>query len=224
MIPTQVLNYIKKLSVGNHVVLFYESLEMKRQVLFTLLKEGLEREEAAVYVAAEETPEEIWTSIKNFGVDVEKYELEDSLEVASYDPLYMRSKVINPIPKTLEYWNEIIQFYQERGKKGIRAVSEVSFQFIKHGKTAELLEYEASLGRTLKIPILGVCAYNTKHIVPANGEFFTAILEAHGHAIFPSVAFKLGKIHNKSTRWLNRLSRESASMASGERRGEPRSF
>ena len=109
LISRQVLGYVKKLSLGDHAILLYESLAIKHRVLFTFLREGLEKGDASIYVAAEETPEQIRRGMKGFGIDVEKYKLEDSLKVLNYDPLYMRGEVVNPIPEIMENWSKEIQ-------------------------------------------------------------------------------------------------------------------
>jgi len=191
LVPKQVLDYVRKLSTGDHAVLFYESLDVKQQVLFTFLREGLERGAGVLYIAGEETPEQIRKKIRKFGMDVEQFQLKGALRVLNYDPLLIRKGMVNPIPEIMENFNGIIRDFEISGKREIRFAAEGPYQFIRRDKMQELLELEKTFGQTLRIPIAFICAYNAKQITPANGDFFKAVLEAHGHAIFQGIAFEL---------------------------------
>jgi len=190
LVPKQVLDYVKKLSLGDHAVLFYESLRIKHHVLFTFLRDALERGAGALYIAGEETPEQIRKKIRKFGMDVEQFELKGALRVVNYDPLLIRKGMVNPIPEIMENLNGIIRDFEICGKREICFAGEGPYQFIQRGKIQELLEFEMTLGQTLKIPVAFICAYNTKQILPVNGDFFETLLKAHGHAIFQGIAFK----------------------------------
>jgi hypothetical protein len=192
MVPMQVLEYVKKLSRMDHAVFLYESLEIKHQVLFSFLNNGLEKGMGCIYVAGEETPEQIRKTMKDFGIDVEKYELEGSLRVLNYDPLYVRRGVFNSIPEIMENWSKEIQHFVLHGIKDVRIASEAAFKMVEHASIQDILDYETSLGRTLKIPITAICAYNTEQTMRGRPQFFADILKAHGHGIFQGAAFKLG--------------------------------
>lgn len=146
MVSKQVLDYVKKLSLEDHAILFYESLRIKQQVLFTFLRYGLERDEGAVYVAGEEPPEQIRKKMRKFGMDVERFELKGALKVVNYDPLFIRKGMVNPIPEVMENLKKIIRDFEIGGKKEIRMAGEGSYQFIQRNKTEELLEFEMTLG------------------------------------------------------------------------------
>jgi len=65
---------VEQLKPTNHVILFYDSAEAKRNVLFNYLKIELENGEAGVFVAGDESPEEIRRAIKKFGIKLKEYE------------------------------------------------------------------------------------------------------------------------------------------------------
>ena len=187
-----VLNYLQSLAMGDHAVLFYETLDEKQRCLFTFLKGGLERGEVAVYVAGEEPPEQVRRDMKQFGIEVEKREGEGSLKIYNYDPWYMKGGSVNPPSEIIKNWMKLVEEARAKGKKGIRAASEVSLQFIRRNKTRELFEYEASLGRRLQTSLVAVCAYPLKEVEKLKSEtVYSNIIAAHGHNIFPTVALKL---------------------------------
>jgi len=187
-----VLNYLQNLTIGDHAVLFYETPDEKQQCLFTFLRGGLERGEVAVYVAGEEPPEQVRRDMEKFGIEVEECEAEGSLKVYNYDPWYMKRGSPNPPSEIIQNWMKLVEEARAKGKKGIRATSEASLQFIRRGKTCELFEYEASLGRRLQISVVAVCAYSLKEIEKLGSEtVHSNIIAAHNHSIFPTAALKL---------------------------------
>lgn len=64
MVNEQILDYVKNLSPGDHAILLYESIEDKDQVLFNYIKAGLDRGEAAVYVTAQVSSEQVRKRLK----------------------------------------------------------------------------------------------------------------------------------------------------------------
>lgn len=58
----------------DHLIMFYSNLEDKHRILFTYLKAGLESGVAAIYVASQESPDEIRNGIRGFGIDADESE------------------------------------------------------------------------------------------------------------------------------------------------------
>lgn len=70
---TPVHNFVTAVRPGDHIVLFYETLEFKQEVLFTCLKSGLDRGITAVYFSHEEPATQILRGMRSFGIEVERY-------------------------------------------------------------------------------------------------------------------------------------------------------
>jgi hypothetical protein len=175
---------VSQIGLGEHAILFYTGIEDKHRILFTFIKIGLDRNEAAVYVASEENPEQIKEAMTKFGIDVKRHEEKGALKILDYKDYYIingRFDASRTRALSERLCNEAI----ERGFKGIRVVGE-SFCFFEAGLTRELLEYERSLPHRFEIPMTAICAYNTEMIVDRMGmtELMLDLIRVHSGASF----------------------------------------
>jgi len=69
----KILNFMKNVQMGRHIVLFYESLEFKHKVLFSFLKEYLQREMTVLYISHKEPAMQVLKEMQSFGIDVKRY-------------------------------------------------------------------------------------------------------------------------------------------------------
>ncbi|MCW4031942.1 MAG: MEDS domain-containing protein [Candidatus Bathyarchaeota archaeon] len=153
------LDHIRRMKPRDHCMLFYESRKHKQLILFTFLKAGLDKGEAAIYVAGEESPRRIKKAMKDFGLDVEKYTRTDSLNIVDYRNWYIIDGEFD-IERTKGLWMKSLNEAITKGFKGLRVVGEMAC-FLKHEMTEELIEYEKALHSVLEIPLTAICAYNT---------------------------------------------------------------
>jgi len=178
---SEVLDFVKGLKATDHVVLFYNNAKDCRQVLFTYLKDGIDKGEAAVYVAGQETPEKIRKEMEEFGMNVRGYEMVGALRVVNYDEWYINNGGVD-IPKIMALWQMAVDEAKERNFTGIRACGEMSC-FFNHDLVDELVEYEKACNRRLKIPMTAVCAYDISLISPFGEKLFLELLKAHSHLL-----------------------------------------
>ena len=142
----------------NHVIFVYDSKEAKRNVLFSYIKFGLESGEMTVYVATEESINEIREAMQSHGINVEEYRQKGALRILNYDEIYIIDGEFN-INVTMSVWNKLYSEALAKGFNGMRVTGEMSC-FFKHNLLQELLEYESALHRVLEIPMIAICAYS----------------------------------------------------------------
>ncbi len=193
-VSEKVTRFVGELRPRDHVIFVYETPEAKHNVLFNYLKAGIERDEAAAYVAAEESPSDIREAMKGFGIDVENGERTGALRILAYSDVYIINKRFD-IPTTVGLWNKLYNEALKKGFKGLRVTGEMAC-FFQHGLTMELMEYERELHRILDIPITAICAYNARQLTKVNNpiSLYTELVRAHGIVLFAGVDNKLGKI------------------------------
>ena len=193
-VAEKVIRYVRHLRPTNHVIFLYKSLEAKHNVLFNYVKAGLEKGEAAVYIASEENPSEIRDAMKRFGIEVEKHEKTGALRILGYNDHYIIEGKFN-VQTTMGLWNKIYNEVMTKGFKGCRVTGEMAC-FFKHNLIQELIEYERALHSVLSIPIIGVCAYNANMVIKASNplDLYNELLKAHGTVLFTGVDNKLGRI------------------------------
>ena len=179
---SKVLDFVRSMKATDHVILLYADPRDKRDVLFTYLEAGLEKGEAAVYVAGQETPEQIRQRMREFDIDLERYEKDSALRVIDYRDWYIIDGKFDT-SKTLRLWNKLLVDMGAKGFKGLRVTGEMAC-FFENGMVKELLEYEKALHKTLEIPMTAICAYDSVAVAEHGGvDLLLNLLEAHSTAI-----------------------------------------
>lgn len=183
----EIIEYVKKMRLKEHVVLLYTEVRDKHDVLFTYLKTGLEKGEAAVYVASQETTEQIKQAMREFSIDVEIYEDKGALKVFDYKDWYLIEGKFS-CERTLDLWRKLVDESESKGFKGLRITGETAC-FFRNNMLDELIEYEEALHKVLDIPMTAICAYDSKILVEKE-EWFNVLIELlNTH----STAIMLGK-------------------------------
>jgi hypothetical protein len=170
---SEVLEFIRNMQPHDHVILFYETPREKYRALFTYVASGIEKGMTAAYVAGEEPPEIIRKRMREYGIDIDKFEKEGALKVINYDGWYIKNGKADP-DYTIELWKRLFEEAKEKGFKGFRATGEMTC-FFKHGLVKDLIWYEQKLHRRLELAIMGLCAYNVR-VIKALG-YFDVILD-----------------------------------------------
>lgn len=185
---------IDRVKPRDHLVLFYDSLEAKHNTLFSYLLKGLERNEAAAYVCAEETPDEIKKAMKEFGIPIEKYLENEALVIMDYRDMYIRDGVFD-IDDVMDSWAKFYDNAMANGFKSLRVTGEMSC-FIKHDLVEELIEYEQALHTILDIPMTAICAYNSDMLSRVENpiDVYSELVRAHGKVLFAGKDNRVGKI------------------------------
>ncbi|TRO54145.1 hypothetical protein E2P71_04855 [Candidatus Bathyarchaeota archaeon] len=173
---------IQGIDTTDHVLLFYDTQESKRRILYSYLAEGLKQGKGITYIRTEETPQDVYTGLASHGIDVEPNLASGSILTPSYDEFYIVDGKAETL-KILNKWHEMSSYFQSKGL-GFRATGEVSC-FFKEDKVRELLRYEYALHKVLYIPMDAICAYNLKTIVEKGyTDVIMPLVRAHGKAVF----------------------------------------
>ena len=184
---------LKNLRPRDHAILFYESLEAKRDTLFHYIKRGLDKGEVGVYVCSEETPEEIRKSMNEFGLDVRKLEKSGALRILPYTELYIRDGEFD-VDFIMDSWNKWYEAAVSKGFSGLRATGEMCC-FIEHGLVNDLIEYEHALHTVLEIPMTAICAYNADKLTCVDNpvDVYSELVKAHGKVLFAGRNSSIGR-------------------------------
>ncbi|TFG25918.1 hypothetical protein EU528_15205, partial [Candidatus Thorarchaeota archaeon] len=131
---------LRNLRPRDHVILFYESQEVKRKTLFSYIDKGLREGNAGIYICSEENPIEIRNAMIEFGIAVEEYEETGALQIFPYTEIYIRDGVFD-LDAVMDIWNNRYNDVMKKGFSGLRVTGEMSC-FIDHNLVEELIEYE----------------------------------------------------------------------------------
>jgi hypothetical protein len=178
----EIIHFLNNMKPTDHVILFYDMLEKKHRILFNYISAGLQKRKGAVYICSEETPEQIRTGMKTFGVDVEKNEKKGRMMIRNYDEWYIRNGQVECL-RILANWKETYEKFRKKGL-GLLATGETAC-FFKHDRVRELLRYEYACHKVFDTPMEAICAYNIHAIVDSgHTEVIMPLVRAHGWAIF----------------------------------------
>lgn len=133
----RVSDLVKSLSVGDHAVMFYESVREKREIAFEFLKDGLARGEAVVYVASfQEKLDDVRDAMRRSGIDVEGFERSGRLQILDSAKFYIKGGEFNR--EVFELLREMIRSAEARGLKGVRGFSDLTV-LVRRGLVDDLL-------------------------------------------------------------------------------------
>jgi len=193
-VPEKAIRFMEELRSTNHLIFVYDSPEAKYNVLFNYLKVGLDNGEAAVYVAADESPDQIREAMKRFDIKVKKYEETSALQILGYEDVYIIDGKFS-MPTTMNIWNKLYNEALKQGFKGLRVTGEMAC-FFKHHFVQELIEYEKTLHRVLDIPMVAICAYNANILNKSKDpiNLYSELARAHGTVLFTGIDNKLGRM------------------------------
>ncbi len=178
----------------DHLVLFYDSAKAKHNTLFSYIRNGLKMGEAAVYVCAEETQDQIKEAMKGFGIAVERHLESNALLVLDYTDMYIQDGEFDMV-RVMDTWSKLYDDAIARGFKGLRVTGEMSC-FIQHNLVQELIEYEQALHTILDIPMTAICAYNSNLLADLEKpiDVYSELVRAHGKVLFAGRDNRVGKI------------------------------
>ena len=184
MLNSIVHDFLSNFDPGTHVVLFYDTTESKRNLLFTHLKYG-ENSQGLTYVCSEESPEQIRQGLLDFGMDTYAARDMNKLTITNYDDVYIVNGQVN-VSTIIRKFAGMVDSYRNRGYNGMRAAAEMSC-FFKHEKVDELIEYEKALHRKFAFKAEGICAYNISEICKLGYiDMLMPLVRAHDPVIFAS--------------------------------------
>jgi KaiC/GvpD/RAD55 family RecA-like ATPase len=140
----------KKIKENNEIVLvnpFYETTDSVRQVL----------------------------SQYNHGMDISKYEKEESILIADALEEYLGDQ-------TLSYVKKSLANYAKVGKDGVSVLSDLG-AYYHRSKHDDLVNYELSLPTKYDMQMKGFCLYHQKDFDNFSDEQKQKLIEHHGKAI-----------------------------------------
>ncbi len=88
-VTEMIMEFATHMKATDHVIMFYSKPEDKRLLLFAYLGTGLQKGEAAAYIASQESPKYIREAMKTHGIDVDRFEKSGALHVIPYEDWYI---------------------------------------------------------------------------------------------------------------------------------------
>lgn len=103
-----------RISGGEHVVAFYTSGVDKMRIFSTYIRDGLLAGDRVAYVYPDEEEETVRARLKEYGVEVEKYERNGSLHLMTLSQAYLPNSIFDK-DKLIKFWTDFKTDTRSRG-------------------------------------------------------------------------------------------------------------
>lgn len=181
--PGEVLDFVKSLRKGEHVVLFEGDSEYARGIEFQFLQDGLMKGERCVYISIFDEPEEIERKMAAFGIEVKRYQ--------GMNRLHVQKLHTSPASGDLRTLKEVEEF----NSRVIATNESVPFRVVGRLYSPRVMS-RREFEKNLKIEHssqeesprkngITICSYPTNGMKPEiNSDWFVSLLRSHDAAVF----------------------------------------
>ena len=174
---SEIVEQLATITYGDHIVLIYPNQYSFREIYSRYCKTALENNEIVLLLTYYETIDGVRQTLKEIGIDTEKYEKERSL------------MIVQDITKTyfgsandFLFFIKIFDKHQEkRGKNGISVFADmgVFFHHPQNDKKNIVIEFEKSLGSKFDTKLKRFCNYHKKDFDRFEEHEKSNLLKAH---------------------------------------------
>jgi len=181
----RVYSLIRTIRPGDHIVLFYETLNFKHKVLFTYLKSGLQTGITGLYISHKEPANRILRCMESFGIEVERNARRGLLELWEITPDLQPADVplLNRPPSSGPGGSLALVMAYLEGKMIKKRMVVVADDPLHNMKPEMAVNFEKFHSLNLEhAPISMICTYSMKE-VSRDRKLFLDLIETHRHII-----------------------------------------
>jgi hypothetical protein len=176
---------MEKMKLGEHVMVLYDSLEMKEQVVQWFYKGAVEKEFMFALIAGSPDRSNITGDLSSRGLPVNVDEKRTSL--LSVRDSFFDNFVFSP-QKALDRLRELVTEAKVKGYKGVRVVID-NGGLLRYGEEVGVAQLEKALGAKLPFSAHVMCTYD-KRLLTSKEKLRQMLVDSHGLVILPE-GFKL---------------------------------
>ena len=177
-----------KIKPGEHLCSFYENKEEQFQIAFPFILEGLAKNEKCLYIAYDNSVDEIKAGLLLHGIDVGECLKTSQLDIMTANESYLKHGRFILDDMILQIDSFVYRAINE-GYTGVRVTGEVTWLIRELSFLEEFLEYEKNLNEVFRDkPVKLLCQYNAKKLF---GNVILGALRTH-----PRVLIGLGLYEN----------------------------
>ncbi|HEX2961166.1 MAG TPA: MEDS domain-containing protein [Ignavibacteriales bacterium] len=177
----KVANAVKHVNVHDHICSIYESRDEQLAVIIPFIKYGLENNEKCLYVADENTVEEI-TGLLSDGIpELQSYMDKGALTIIDKKKAYLEQGRFSP-EHVVEAIKKNIRTAKQEGYKAFRITGEMTWALSGDPGVEHLMEYESDVNHLYEeLDAVAICQYNKNRFSP---EMIRHILYTHPVVIY----------------------------------------
>lgn len=170
---------------NDHLAHLYESRDEQFAATIPFVRQGLKRGERCLYIADDNSKEEVVEAMRACGIDVDSALDSGALSILTETDTYRRTGEFDR-DAMLEFWEDSLeQATDEDSYTGIRATAEMTWALDGDTSLDRLVEYEAILNSFYQDEAYTVlCQYNRERFPP---EVLEDVIRTHPHLIHDSM-------------------------------------
>ena len=180
---------------GEHLCSFYETKEEQFQIAFPFIVEGLARNEKCLYIADENSVDEVKAGLIMHGVDVKACLRSGQLCIMTPKEAYLkRGKFI--LDDMILQLDSFVYRALNEGYAGVRVTGELTWLIRELSYLEEFLDYEQTVNEVFRDrPVKLLCQYNSKKLF---GNVILGALRTHprvliGLALYTNAYYEQAK-------------------------------
>lgn len=178
---------IENISVHDHLCLIYKNKKEQFATVVPFMRIGLERGEKCVYVADENTANDVMEAMRAGGIDVNAARKKGSLAIITKKDAYLRHGYFDP-DEMIKFLEESTVMAKKEGYMALRVTGEMTWMLGGEKGTERLLEYESRLNRFFpKYDCLALCQYNRKRF---SSDILLGVIYTHPIVVVGNVVCK----------------------------------
>ncbi|MGE5680912.1 MAG: MEDS domain-containing protein [Bacillota bacterium] len=172
---------ICELKIHDHICSIYETKDEQFSAVVPYIQDGLQKHEKCVYIADENSIDEVVDLLKNHIPEIEKVMENNSLVIISKEESYLRLGYFDP-DWMMNFLIEQVKTAKTEGFNALRVTGEASWALGDNLMTQQLIEYESKVNNVLQeIEVSALCQYNKKHFTP---DIVKNVIETHPVVIY----------------------------------------
>jgi hypothetical protein len=181
---------------GDHLCVFYRSVDSLMQVLSPYIAEGLRNGERCFCVQQDEVVKRLEYDLRFIGVDMDEAVKRGALEFRSVQDAYMPNGHFEP-QAMMELLIRSIEDSVERGFTGFRSAGDLSWAVEGRDQCSQIVGYEKMVEECFPCkPAIGMCQYPIESFRP---EVLESLLALHRQQIVdPKVESSMASLCMKS--------------------------
>jgi MEDS: MEthanogen/methylotroph, DcmR Sensory domain len=173
------LHHINQAEHGAHYMLVYPDLTTLRKLYTNYVHKQIEENNEIVLInpfyETTDSVRQVLSQYNHGGMDVSKYEKEESLIIADALEEYLGNQALPYIKKGLAN-------YAKMGKNGFSVLADMG-AYTHKSMYKDLVDYELSLPTKYDDPMKGFCLYHQKDFDNFSDEQKQKLVERHGKAL-----------------------------------------
>jgi hypothetical protein len=188
--------FVKTVRPGEHGCIFFTNQDDMRKLHYAYVLSGLEQNMGVVYATPSESYEETQNAMRRYGIDIERYQQDNSLLVVKGEDIYKEGDKPD-LENAKNTVKAVVEGFLSKGKEGVRIAGDLTSYFLPRGLLMEWFNLESLFERQSSLPLTVLCAYDANQISATKdldimfyykkiNKEWTNFVDAHSFAIYVS--------------------------------------